>query len=87
MEVVFMSIRPISDLRNYPNMLEDISKGNHVYLTKNGRESYVIMDITEFEEHTKEKATLQLLLELNKVENAKTISIEEVINRFKEKKQ
>lgn len=80
-----MSIRPISDLRNYPKVLEDISQGNPVHLTKNGRGSYVIMDIAEFEEYTKERATLQLLLELNKAENTKTVSLDDVIKYFKDK--
>ena len=80
-----MSIRPISDLRNYPKVLEDISQGNPVHLTKNGRGSYVIMDIAEFEEYTKERAALQLLLELNKAENTKTISLDDVIKHFKDK--
>lgn len=80
-----MSIRPISDLRNYPKVLEDISQGNPVHLTKNGRGSYVIMDIAEFEEYTKERAALQLLLELNKAENTKTVSLDDVIKHFKDK--
>ena len=80
-----MSIRPISDLRNYPKVLEDISQGNPVHLTKNGRGSYVIMDIAEFEEYTKERAALQLLLELNKAENSKTVSLDDVIKHFKDK--
>lgn len=81
-----MSIRPVSDLRNYPNVLEDISQGNPVYLTKNGRGSYVIMDIAEFEEYTKERATLQLLLELNKADNSEIISLEDVIKHFRDNK-
>ena len=28
-------IRPVSDLRNYPTVLEVVDNGNHVYLTKN----------------------------------------------------
>ena len=80
-----MNIRPISDLRNYPKVLEDISQGNPVHLTKNGRGSYVIMDIAEFEEYTKERAALLLLLELNKAENTKTISLDDVIKHFKDK--
>lgn len=80
-----MNIRPISDLRNYPKVLEDVSQGNPVHLTKNGRGSYVIMDIAEFEEYTKERAALQLLLELNKAENTKTVSLDDVIKHFKDK--
>ena len=82
-----MNIKPVSDLRNYPNVLEDVSQGNPVHLTKNGRGSYVIMDVAEFEEYTKERAALQLLLELNKAENTETLSLEDAIKHLKDKKQ
>ena len=43
-------IKPISDLRNYNSVLEDVSVGSPVYLTKNGHGCYTIMDINEQEE-------------------------------------
>ena len=57
------NIVPVSDLRNYPEVLKNVSKEEPVYLTKNGRGSYVLMDIEEYE---KTKATLYLLTELSK---------------------
>lgn len=55
------NIKPISDLRNYSDVLRDVSVGAPVFLTKNGRGRYTIMDMKDFE---KMQATLQLLNEL-----------------------
>ena len=57
------NIKPVSDLRNYNAVLNDISEGEPVFLTKNGRGRFVILDIDEYE---KINATLKLLSELNK---------------------
>lgn len=57
------NIKPISDLRNYSDVLRDVSVGSPVFLTKNGRGRYAIIDIQEYE---KTKATLTLLSELAK---------------------
>ena len=35
-------IKPISDLRNYTEVTGNVSYGNRVYLTKNGKESISI---------------------------------------------
>ena len=55
------NIKPVSDLRNYNEVLRDISAGAPVFLTKNGRGKYAIVDIDEYE---KTKATLKLMSEL-----------------------
>jgi len=34
------NIKPVSDLRNYAEVLKDISFGSPVFLTKNGRGRY-----------------------------------------------
>lgn len=34
------NIKPISDLRNYNEVLKDVSAGSPVFLTKNGRGKY-----------------------------------------------
>ena len=41
-------IKPISDLRNYPDVLRNVEVGTPVYLTKNGTGRYVLMDIGDF---------------------------------------
>jgi hypothetical protein len=57
------NIKPISDLRNYSEVLRDVAVGSPVFLTKNGRGKYAIVDITDYE---KQEATLHLLHELSK---------------------
>ncbi|WP_295218412.1 type II toxin-antitoxin system prevent-host-death family antitoxin [Ruminococcus sp.] len=60
------TIKPISDLRNYSAVLQDVAFGAPVYLTKNGRGCYAIVDIAEQEEYEKTKAALRLMCELEK---------------------
>lgn len=43
------NIRPISDLRNYSEVLRDVTVGAPVFLTKNGQGRYVILDIQDYE--------------------------------------
>lgn len=57
------NIKPISDLRNYSEVLRDVTEGSPVFLTKNGRGKYAILDIRDYE---KTRATLHLLRELAK---------------------
>lgn len=57
------NIKPISDLRNYTEVLRDVYVGAPVFLTKNGRGRYAIVDIQDYE---RTQATLQLLNELEK---------------------
>ena len=57
------NIKPISDLRNYSEVLRDVAIGSPVFLTKNGRGKYAIVDIADYE---KNEATLQLFHELTK---------------------
>lgn len=60
------NIRPISDLRNYPAVLQEVAVGSPVYLTKNGRGRYAIIAIDEYENFERTKAELQLMFELEK---------------------
>ena len=57
------NIKPISDLRNYTEVLHDVAVGAPVFLTKNGRGRYAIVDMREYE---KTQAKLTLLNELEK---------------------
>jgi prevent-host-death family protein len=59
------NIKPVSDLRNYTEVLKDIEAGEPVFLTKNGRGRYVIVDMEDYE---KTQATIKLLTELAKGE-------------------
>lgn len=59
------NISPVSDLRNYNQVLDKVSVGNPVYLTVNGHGKYTIRDISEDEDFEKTKAMLRLMCELN----------------------
>ena len=43
------NIKPISDLRNYTEVLRDVEEGAPVFLTKNGRGRYAIVDMHDYE--------------------------------------
>ena len=58
-------INPVSDLRNYNTVLEQVSVGRPVYLTVNGRGRSTIRDIADDEAFEKTKAMLRLMCELN----------------------
>ena len=65
--IIMPNIKPISDLRNYPSVLQDVAVGSPVYLTKNGRGKFVVMDIEDYE---REKAEKKLLMKLQEAEEA-----------------
>lgn len=61
------NIKPVSDLRNYNEVLKNCVNGEPIFLTKNGHGRYVILDIDEYE---KQQATIKLLSKLNEAEEA-----------------
>jgi len=63
---VMPKIKPISDLRNYNEVLKDCVEGEPVFLTKNGRGKYVIIDIEEYE---RQQTTIKLLSKLSEAED------------------
>ena len=82
-------INPVSDLRNYNTVLDQVSAGSPVYLTVNGRGRYTIRDISDDEEFEKTKAMLRLMCELNEGrrsgEEEGWVSEENVRARFRSK--
>jgi prevent-host-death family protein len=60
------TIKPISDLRNYGEVLRDVAIGSPVFLTKNGHGRYAVMDIEEYKEYEKMLAWRKLKSELDK---------------------
>lgn len=78
------NIKPVSDLRNYSEVLQDVTEGSPVFLTKNGRGKYAILDIKDYE---KTLATIKLVNELEKGrrsgEEEPLISAEEMREHFR----
>ena len=44
-----ISIKPVSDLRNYNEVLQDVREDSPVFLTKNGRGCYALLSIKDYE--------------------------------------
>lgn len=61
------NIKPISDLRNYTEVLKEVRTNQPVYLTRNGRGVYAIVDMEELD---RLKATVQLLTKLEEGEQS-----------------
>ena len=78
------NIKPISDLRNYNNVLRDCVAGSPVYLTKNGRGKYVLLDIEEYQKAQAEMMLFARIAEAElRVQNGeKTLTIEELKGKF-----
>ena len=55
------NIKPISDLRSYTAVLDEVAQGSPVFLTKNGRGRYVIQDISDYERYEAEETLLAQL--------------------------
>lgn len=55
--------KPMSDLQNDNNVLNDVTVGTPIFLTKNGRGKYAILDMKDFE---KTQATIRVMSELAK---------------------
>ena len=61
------NILPVSDLRNYNEVLKNCKKGQPVFLTKNGRGRFVVIDINDYEKSLEAK---KLMAKLKEAENA-----------------
>lgn len=61
------NIKPVSDLRNYNTVLGEVTYGSPVYLTKNGRGDYAIINMRELDEL---RAIKNLFIELEKGETS-----------------
>lgn len=82
------NIKPISDLRNYTEVLREVAEGAPVFLTRNGRGRYAILDMADYE---KLQASIWLMNELEKGrrsgEEKGWLTIDEVEAHFCEKAQ
>lgn len=65
--MIMPNILPVSDLRNYNEVLKNCQVGEPVFLTKNGRGRFVVLDIEDYE---KERAEKKLLMKLQEAEDA-----------------
>lgn len=62
------NIKPISDLRNYTEVLKQVDASNRVYLTRNGHGEYGILTMAEIDELDRYRAAYTLVSRLRKAE-------------------
>lgn len=78
------NILPISDLRNYHKVLSQVDVDKQVYLTRNGRGTYVISKIDDYDRET---TVENLLKEIKIGEESLTkkggIPLDQIIKKYK----
>ena len=62
------NIKPISDLRNYTEVLKQVDTSKRVYLTRNGHGEYGILTMAEIDELDRCRAAYTLFSKLKKAE-------------------
>ncbi len=62
------AIMPISDLRNYTDVLKEVDSNSRVYLTRNGRGAYTIMTVEEADELDRLRAIHNVIADLKRAE-------------------
>ena len=58
------NIKPVSDLRNYGEVLRDVAVGQPVFLTRNGHGRYAVLDMEEYRQYEKLLAMQKLMMAL-----------------------
>ena len=62
------NIKPISDLRNYTDILKQVDVSKRVYLTRHGHGEYGILTMDEIDELERYRAAYQIISKLKKSE-------------------
>lgn len=81
--VIFMpNIKPVSDLRNYTTVVNEVKYGSRVYLTKNGHGKITMIDMQELDEIEKNLALYKFKYEMavaeKSIKEEGTISADEL---------
>jgi antitoxin Phd len=76
-------ILPISDLRNYTNVLSQVDVDKPVYLTRNGRGTYVISKLDDYDRESTAEELLMGIKDAEKYSHGKkSLSVKEVAKSF-----
>ncbi|EOH87319.1 type II toxin-antitoxin system prevent-host-death family antitoxin [Enterococcus pallens] len=73
------NIKPVSDLRNYNKLLEEVTNDQPVFLTKNGRGMYAVITI---EEYDCLKASIEIVEKLKQAEKSGVVNLSEARKKF-----
>ncbi|MGH9857889.1 MAG: prevent-host-death protein [Acidobacteriota bacterium] len=76
-------IVPISDLRNYTDVLKQVDVDRPVYLTRNGRGTYMISKLDDYDKEATAEELLRSIKDAEEYSHGKkSQSIEEVAKSF-----
>ena len=64
------NIKPISELRNYSSVVNEVSYGSRVYLTKNGHGQVAMINMQELDDLEKQLALYRFKYEMEKGERS-----------------
>lgn len=74
-----MNIKPVSDLRNYNQLLKEVTNDQPVFLTKNGRGMYAVISI---EDYDRLKASIEIVEKLKQAESSGVVSLSDARKKF-----
>ena len=67
------NIKPISELRNYTDILKQVDVSKRVYLTRNGHGEYAILTMKEIDELDRYRAAYKLIEKLKTAETQASV--------------
>lgn len=76
------NILPISDLRNYTEVLNKVDVDKPVYLTRNGRGSYVISKIDDYNHETTAENLLKEIQKGEKFKKDSGVSLAQIAKKY-----
>ncbi|MCT4486648.1 type II toxin-antitoxin system prevent-host-death family antitoxin [Levilactobacillus parabrevis] len=76
------NIKPISELRTYTKLLDEVKPDNPIVLTKNGYGKFIIADLNEYELMQKKAAAVELIQMMEKARQGKEYSLEDIKKEF-----
>jgi PHD/YefM family antitoxin component YafN of YafNO toxin-antitoxin module len=81
-DITMPNIKPISDLRNYTSVINEVSYGSRVYLTKNGHGNIALINMQELDDIEKRLALYKFKYEMaiaeKSIKEEGTISADEL---------
>lgn len=73
-----LNIRPVSELRTYNKVLNQVGPDSPVILTKNGYGKYVLLDLEDYEKYEKWSIAEELTKEIENAKKEKTHKFSDV---------
>lgn len=79
-----MLIQPISELKNYNNLLDNVKDGEPIYLTKNGKGAFAILSISDADDFYKYQVNEQFKNDVKSDVEDKNFFVKDVEDFYKE---